>query len=224
MWQSFPKELCRITRCPGLLYDRTGYGSSSSLDTVRTVNYLHDYALNELPEVIDAVIPDRSHILIGHSDGGSISLIYGSERPALLRGIVTEAAHVFVESETIEGIRTANEAFKCGKFKGLYRYHGEKTNQLFKAWSETWLSEWFRHWNIEYLLPSVTCPMLVIQGMDDKYGTEYQVNSIVSKSSGSSEALILKNCGHTPHLECPEILTRKVTKFINEIINEKITI
>ena len=217
MWQDFPKRLCLKTGCPGLLYDRLGYGQSSPLDYERTIHYVHDYALNELPGVLDAVIPDRPYILVGHSDGGSIGLIYGSERSPWLKGIVSEAAHVFIEPETIEGIRVADEAFERGKFKSLHTYHGPKTRQIFKAWSETWLSQSFSHWNIEYLLPSITCPLLVIQGRQDQYGTERQVNSIVSKSSGRAEAFLVDACGHAPHSEHPDLLIAKISEFIAQL-------
>jgi len=216
MWKDFPKRLCQKTKCPGLVYDRSGYGQSSPLDSVRTIHYIHDYALNELPRVITSIIPDRPYILIGHSDGGSISLIFGAERSPLLRGIITEAAHVFVEPETIEGIRVADDAFARGKFGGLYAYHGKKTRQMFNAWSETWLSEWFKHWNIEYLLPSIHCPVLVMQGREDQYGTERQVRSIVSKSSGSAEPFFVANCGHAPHREQAETVLEKAAGFIEK--------
>lgn len=219
MWRNFPERLCRVTGCPGLLYDRTGYGKSSPLNSARTIHYLHDYALNELPEVIKTVIPDRPHILIGHSDGGSISLIYGAERNPHLKGIVTEAAHVFVEPETIRGIREADEAYEQGKFGGLYKYHGEKSHTIFKAWSETWLHDGFRHWNIEYVLPSIECPILATQGMDDQYGTEHQVNSIVCKSSGPSEAFLIENCGHAPHRDRPDKMLEIISRFIEETIS-----
>lgn len=219
MWRDFPQMLCRNTGCSGLVYDRAGYGRSSRLLADRTIHYMHEYALIELPEVLDALIPGRPFILVGHSDGGSISLIYGADQPPLLKGIVTEAAHVFVESETIEGIGRADEAFEGKKLEGLKKYHEEKTRQMFKAWSDTWLSAWFRSWNIEYLLPAINCPMLVIQGMDDRYGTENQVHSIVLKSSGPAEFFLVQNCGHTPHLEQPEIVADKISGFIKKILN-----
>lgn len=215
-WNDFPERLCRKTGCPGLLYDRIGYGRSTPLQKPRTIRYVHDYALDELPKVLKAAIPGHDHILVGHSDGGSISLIYGAQRPAGLKGIVTEAAHVFVEPETIEGIRAADEAFERGKFKGLVRYHGEKTRQTFKAWSETWLQASFGFWNIEILLPSITCPLLVIQGADDQYGTAAQVKAIVSKSAGKAEAFFVEQCGHAPHLEQPDILLEKMAAFVGE--------
>lgn len=214
MWEDFPDLLCAASHCPGLVYDRLGYGRSSSLIHPRTIHYLHEYALNELPFLLDAVIPGRSRILIGHSDGGSISLIYGAERSSLLKGIITEAAHVFVEPETIEGIGKAVQAWKRGKLKGLLKYHGAKTETVVRAWYETWLSDWFRWWNIEYLLPSIAAPLLVIQGKEDQYASIAQVDSIVSRSGGVASSWMVEHCAHAPHLEARQVVLNCMTDHI----------
>ncbi|MCF7975085.1 MAG: alpha/beta hydrolase [Phycisphaerae bacterium] len=217
MWEGFSELLCKTTGCAGLVYDRLGYGKSSPLTHAHTVHYMHDYALKELPTLLETVMPGRPFILIGHSDGGSISLIYGAERPALLKGIITVAAHVFVEPETIARIRSADEAWDKGRLKGLFKYHGDKTETIFKAWSSTWLTDWFKHWNIEYLLPSIEVPLLAIQGVNDLYGSIDQVNAIVSKSSGHAQFKMVENCGHAPHLEAQPITLALMSDFIAQI-------
>lgn len=217
MYKNFHKLVCAKTKCPALAYDRTGYGKSSPLRAKRTVHYLHEYALNELPQIIEALIPKKPYILIGHSDGGTISLIYGAQRPDYLKGIVTAAAHVFVEQVTVDGIIKATDAFAAGKLSGLFKLHGDKTEAIFDAWSSTWLSDWFRYWNVEYLLPSVNVPLLVIQGKDDQYGTIDQVNSIVSKSSGRAESLLIDGCGHSPYNDAPDVMIDEIVKFIDKI-------
>ncbi len=217
MYSDFPALLCARTKCPGLVYDRTGYGKSSPLKRNRTIHYLHEYALTELPEVIESIIPHRPFILIGHSDGGSIALISGSAQPEHLKAIVTEAAHVFVEQETVDGIIKADDAFKKGKLGSLFKLHGEKTEILFRAWASTWLSDWFRYWNIEYLLPSINVPLLVIQGKNDQYGTFAQVNSIASKSSGEVQTVLIDGCGHSPYQECPALLLDLMSEFIGTV-------
>ena len=217
MWGDFPGLLCKTTGCPGLIYDRLGYGDSSLLNCAHTVHYMHDYALKELPYLLEKIIPDMAFILIGHSDGGSISLIYGAERPPLLKGIVTEAAHVFVEPETIARIRSAAEAWEKGRLRGLLKYHGDNTETMFKAWSTIWLTNWFKHWNIEYLLPSIEAPLLVIQGANDQYGSVAQVNSIVSNSSGDAHAEIIETCGHAPHLEAQPLVLELMSDFVAQI-------
>lgn len=217
MWRDFPHKLCRKTGCPGLLYDRAGYGKSSAGKETRTLDYVHDYALKELPEIIESLISNSPYILVGHSDGASIALINGSKRDPLLKGIVTEAAHVFVEKETINGIRIADKSYNDEGSKGLSKYHGEKTHQLFKSWSETWLSHWFRDWSVENLLSGISCPVLALQGCNDEYGTNKQLDSIVSQVSGPVEKYMIPDCGHTPHLEQPELVLNLISEFIREV-------
>ena len=213
MWKDFPQRLCQATGCPGLVYDRLGYGRSSPLSAPRSVHYLHHYALTELPQVLAALLPGQPYFLVGHSDGGSIALLHAAEQPAGLRGIVTEAAHVFVEDVTLAGIEAANVAFAAGKLHGLAKYHGDKTGGIFKAWADTWLSSGFKHWNIEYLLPSIACPALVLQGIDDQYGTPAQVQSIVSKASQAQAAMVAQ-CGHAPHHEQKEVVLQRMHTFL----------
>lgn len=217
MWKDFPDRLCSMTDCPGLVYDRLGYGKSSPLRRIRTVHYLHDYALGELPEVLEELIPGRAFVLIGHSDGGSIGLIFGAEKPSLLRAIITEAAHVFVEPETLRGIEAAAEAYEKGHFSGLFKYHGDKTDALFRAWADTWRSHWFQYWNIEYVLPSIACPLLVLQGSQDQYGTERQVEAIVAHSSGRATPVFVDNCGHAPHQEQQGLVVQILAEYIGRL-------
>ena len=214
MWKNVPNYLCEKTGYRGLVYDRIGFGKSSDLNKNRTINYLHDSALNELPLVLSLAIPNQEYILVGHSDGGSIALIHASEQPELLKAIITEAAHVFVENETIKGIKLAKSAWLQGKLDGLNRYHGEKTESLFLAWANTWLNNGFKYWNIEYLLPSINCPIFAIQGSDDQYGTEKQLNLITSLIPKNATSEMVQNCGHTPHKDEKEKIIHIMSNFI----------
>ncbi len=217
MWKDFPELLCQETGCPGLIYDRLGYGKSSALNYPRDTDYLHGYALSELPAVLSLLIPERPYIIIGHSDGGSIGLIWAAQRPPLLQGLITEAAHVFIEPETLTGIKKAEQAYEDGKLTVLSKYHGVKTDVIFKAWSDTWLSDWFKDWNIVNLLPQVRCPVLAVQGCDDQYGTQLQLDAITSQTSGATQSLMVKNCGHTPHAEQTAVVLKSMADFINVI-------
>jgi len=203
-WRDFPRRVCVATGCPGLLYDRQGYGRSSPLRATRTVHYLHDYALRELPAVL-ASLGARPYILIGHSDGGSIALIHAAGQPPGLRGVVTLAAHVIVETLSVAGIRAAKVAFDEGKLRGLERYHGARTAQIFAAWADTWLRPSFAHWDIRYLLPSIDCPVLALQGSADQYGTVAQLDAVAA-GAPKAEVRMLEGCGHSPHQDLPELV------------------
>ncbi|TFW09834.1 alpha/beta hydrolase [Oxalobacteraceae bacterium OM1] len=216
MWKRFPQALCAATGCEALLYDRQGYGQSTPFARARTVHYLHAYALDELPAVLAAAIPERDYVIVGHSDGGSIGLIHAGERPERLRGLVTMAAHVSVEDEALQGIVVAQQAWDEGKLAGLAKYHGEKTEAVFRAWAETWRSDWFRSWNIEYLLPSIVCPTLVLQGVQDQYGTPAQVDAIVRRVPGSRGRMI-DDCAHSPHLEQADGVAALIGEFVGTL-------
>lgn len=218
-WQRFCEQLCQRTGCPGLLYDRLGHGLSPALPKPRTLHYLHYHALDELPRLLATHIAEQPYLLIGHSDGGSIALIAGAERPPLLRGIVTVAAHVCVEPCCVEAIAQVKANYREGGLRrALQRYHGDKTDTLFAAWADTWTSAWFRAWNIEYLLPAIEVPLLVLQGRADQYGTPAQVDSITRHSGGSATPLLLEDCGHAPHREFPELTLDLMSCFINRVI------
>lgn len=200
-WKSFPQEVCNLIGAVGIVYERQGHGASSKLDKVRDKNYLHNYALNELPKVISNLInEDDQIILVGHSDGGSIALLYSHLYPQCVKFIVTMAAHVINEPETIAGIQPAIDAYKAGKLDGLIKYHGDKTEQLFYAWADIWRSQDFKQWNITHEI-GAAIPGLFIQGADDQYGTEKQLELIKEKFPFKSKTALIHNCGHHPHLE-----------------------
>ena len=217
MWKEFPDRLCAATGCAGLVYERQGYGLSSAQPAPRSIHYLHQSALVELPAVMERLAPGREHIVVGHSDGGSIALIYASARPVGLRGVISAAAHVFVEDMTIEGIHVVLAAHSPGKMRALARYHGDKAETVFSSWADTWLAPWFRQWNIEYLLPAIACPLLAMQGSEDHFGSGAQLNAIERGTPGARQ-LMLPGCGHSPHIEQPEATLQAMASFINPLV------
>ncbi|MCG6151687.1 alpha/beta fold hydrolase [Leptospira bandrabouensis] len=218
LWKDLPIQLGEMTNCNLLVYDRIGYGKSDPFASkTRNNSYLEDEA-DYLIKILQK-LNIKKVILFGHSDGGSIALITASRYPSYILGVISEGAHVFVEEITIEGILKAKEIFKTTKLKQiLEKYHGYKTEDIFNAWVDTWLSQNFRNWNIEYLLPSIKCPVLVLQGEFDEYGTEKQVDAIANAVSGKSIKKMIPNAKHTPHKEKPEIIMEDISNFINSFL------
>lgn len=209
-WRNFPQMLCDALGMKGFIYERRGHGESDPLEGKRTNRYLHEYAWDELPEVVRTLIPaDKKVLLVGHSDGGSIALLYAAKFPKQVAGIVTMAAHILAEPETFAGIYPAIEAYHAGKLSGLHKYHGDKTAALFFAWADTWLSPDFSSWNITDDISGIACPALIMQGKEDQYGTPLQVALITAQIPGS-EGIIIEQCQHHPHLE----KTQEVTDLI----------
>ncbi|MEN6467078.1 MAG: alpha/beta hydrolase [Syntrophaceae bacterium] len=215
-WRDFPELLCRKAGLPGLIYDRLGYGGSEPINEKRRVEYLHEEALASLPEVLQKCHVGKA-LFVGHSDGGSIALLFAAVHPERTAGVITEAAHVFVEDVTVDGIRAAVALYERGDLKEkLARYHAGNTEGAFRGWADTWLAPEFRNWNIEEYLSSIHAPLLAIQGCNDPYGTPAQVKSIVSRVNGPARGLIIPGCGHIPHIQAKQRVLSEMAEFVLE--------
>ena len=217
-WKAFPSELCHSFNLPGIVIERTGHGKSSALVGERDIHYLHHYADETAAVLREILNPNQKIILVGHSDGGSIALILAARNRRNLQAVITMAAHTFVEDETLTGIHPAIEAFEAGKLDGLYKIHGDKTKTLFYAWATTWLTPTFKSWDIREEIKSISIPILAIQGKEDQYGTEEQVNSIVLNKENRKGAII-PACGHHPHLEKKETVIREIENWLKGVSN-----
>lgn len=219
LWREFPKTVSDRAKLPALVYDRFGSGKSERLTGQRSPEFLHEEALKVLPEILDKLNISGKVLLIGHSDGGSISLIYGAELKERVSGMIIIAAHTFIEEITLNGIEDAVNEYNKGEFKSrLGKYHGEKTDTLFYGWSDVWLSEEFRSFDIRGNLNNIDCPVLIIQGEDDQFGSVDQVDSIADVIT-QSETFIVPSCGHVPHLQKEDVVLKRVLEFIDKVCN-----
>jgi pimeloyl-ACP methyl ester carboxylesterase len=176
---------------------------------------MHLEAKVVLPEIL-AEHNIQNPILLGHSDGASIALIYAGTRPDRVRGLILEAPHVFVEEFGLQSTRAIRKIYESGDLREkLSRYH-DYVDEMFRGWNNIWLDPQFRDWNIEEYLGAITCPTLVIQGENDEYGTLAHVEAIQRRVPGA-QALILPRCGHSPHREQSESTLDAVVKFISTL-------
>ncbi len=217
MWRDVPQRLVEQTGCGALVYSRAGYGNSDGIELPRHVRFMHEEALVTLPQVLD-VMKIRQAILLGHSDGGSIALIRaGGTKDTTVLGLMLEAPHVFVEETGIDSIRALAEDYLSGRLRQrLERYHGENVDLTFWGWNDIWLNPAFHSWNIEEYLPQIRVPVLVIQGLDDQYGSLSQISAIESGCKGPVRTAMLGNCGHSPHLDQTARTIDEITAFIRQ--------
>ncbi|MBO6520485.1 MAG: alpha/beta hydrolase [Rhodospirillales bacterium] len=220
MWRDFPANLAAACDMPGLVYSRAGYGGSDGIDLPRPITYQEDEARDALTGVLDTLGIEKA-ILIGHSDGGTIALIHaGLDDTGRVLGAATMAAHVFNEEICLEGIREARQVWQTTDLRDkLMRYHGDNVDTAFFGWNDTWQRDDYWHWNVEKYLPSITCPLLVMQGKDDHYGSEDQVDAIVKGAGGPAEKLMIADCGHNPHFDQPDVTIRAICRFV-QVLND----
>jgi pimeloyl-ACP methyl ester carboxylesterase len=213
LWRDFPQRVADAIGHPALMYSRAGYGRSTALAAARTPRYMHDEALVVLPALLDA-LDLLEVILIGHSDGASIALIHAGARIRPVRALVAMAPHVFVEELSLASIAQARHDYQStGLRTKLGRYHAD-VDSAFRGWNDIWLSPAFRDWNIEASLPGIDCPLLLIQGREDEYGTAAQLDAIERQVAGRVERVELSDCGHSPHCDQPQATLAAITGFI----------
>lgn len=224
MWKGFPQALADELGLEVIAYSRSGYGGSSPVAAqARPLDYLRVAGVDELAAVLAALGLDDV-VLVGHSDGASIALGYAARRPAGLRGVVAMAPHTFLEELSIESIRKAKQEFLAGRLRdGLLRYHGENVDGAFWGWNAMWLDPAFSVAGLDGEQGKIEVPVLGVQGRQDEYGTLLQLDVIGENSKGSVEAVVLEECGHSPHRDQPAATLTAIARFVRALMQEEQT-
>ena len=215
MWKDFPQRLCERLCVRGLVYSRPGYGRSSTRgpEEVWGVDFMHRQAHELLPTLLEALGVTAPVWLFGHSDGGSIALLYAARFPSA--GAIVLAPHILVEGISVDSIEKARQAYLSTDLRQrLARYHDDP-DSAFWGWNRIWLNPAFRQWSIEAEIESIRCPVLAVQGLGDEYGTLEQIRGI-ARAVPRTRLLELPDCGHSPHKDQPEALLSACLDFFSQ--------
>lgn len=214
LWRSFPHDVAAATGRRTLTFSRHGYGHSMVVRQPREITYMHDEATAVLPEVLEQ-LGYENPVLVGHSDGASIALIHAGSGAGNPVGLVLLAPHVIVEDISVEAIQTARQVFLSSDMAQRMGRHHADPEATFWGWNDIWLSAAFRGWDIRDLLGGVVCPSLLVQGVDDEYGTLRQLDEIQTRVAGPTTRIELDGCRHAPHLDRPEATRDAVVRFLD---------
>jgi lipoate---protein ligase len=221
LWRDVPERIAAATGRRALIYDRWGSGDSEPLEPPFSRRYLLDEALSSLPEVMRATGVQRP-ILIGHSDGAAIALAYAGVFPAEVEAVVAIAPHLSCEERTRIAVADQITDFEHGDLKArLMRYHGAKTERLFRRLVEVWTAEGVTSWGLEAYLARIRCPILAIQGTDDEFFSKAQMEALSALCVRAPlKTISLPDCGHAPHHQRPKPLIGVITEFI-EVLRQR---
>jgi pimeloyl-ACP methyl ester carboxylesterase len=218
-WGDWPRALCAAAGCRGLVYSRCGYGHSQALPQATggwPVDYMEREARIILPSLFAALGIDPASerpLIFGHSDGGTIALMYAAAFPQQVGALVVAAPHVFAEDIARERIGRLQASWGDGRLaERLARIHDDPEG-VFMGWSGCWLAPGFRNWDISAGLDSIACPVLAVQGAQDQFGTLEQLERI-KRHVPHAELLVLDDCRHVPHEEQPQAVLDAAVAFL----------
>ena len=217
-WGGFPDRLAAATGRAVLTADRAGYGRSTPKPGPWPASFLHDEAASLASLLVEEEV--ARPILVGHSDGASIALLYpgrgvpaGGPEPI---GILSLSAHVMVEPICVEAIERLRARADEGLVRARGRHHDDPA-ATFEAWSEVWVSDRFRTWAIDDDLGAIRCPVVALQGVDDGFGTRAQIDRLAAGVTGRVSTELLPGVDHWPHREAHEVVLARAERLVRMV-------
>jgi 3-oxoadipate enol-lactonase len=218
-------------RC--ILHDSRGCGSSGKpqADIYDTKTHASD-----LHTILQALGVQKA-VHIGHSFGGPISLHYYFDYPDEVAGLVFFGSYsagnqlaiseeqVLSLYETIQGRRTIFETvITHEKFRKFNPYGSDIEAMLQREackppiYASQATCRGFFHLDFTERLSTVRVPALVLHGDTDKPIPVETSGKVLAERIPDAQLVIVKDAGHFPHMEKPEIVNEAMWQWLEEKI------
>lgn len=203
--------------------------------------YTTDFQVDLTVGMMDVLKTDKA-VLIGNSAGGTIAMLTALEHPDRVQALILVDAAVYTSGGSSALVRPLLRTPQMRHIGPLIarRIRSWGTDFLRSAWhDQTKITDavWegyqkpllADHWDralweltaapqgpgVADQLDRLTLPVLVITGDDDRIvPTEQSVR--LADELPNAKLVIIPNCGHVPHEECPELFLEAVTDFLKE--------
>jgi pimeloyl-ACP methyl ester carboxylesterase len=150
----------------------------------------------------------------GHPDPRHTS---PTQAQTTLLGLVTIAAHFFVEDLNVASIRQIKTEYETGSLRQRLARHHRNVDNAFRGWNDAWLDPRFRAFDITSFLPNIRVPVLALQGADDPYGTDAQIRILEANVRAPVTSKLIDDARHSPHLEAKDATLAAITSFITNL-------
>jgi pimeloyl-ACP methyl ester carboxylesterase len=214
--RQLPEMVADRLGLPAFVYDRLGYGRSD--DGFPWPTFFMEEAAKLLPKVLDAAgIADC--VLVGHSDGGSVTLLYAGTAPARVRAAVTISAHICIDAKTEEQMIRHRKMVADNDIPGyMTRFHGARGPDVLRAWTGALAHPDYARWDLRPAIRGIRAPLLALQGANDEFGLPSQLDGI-KQAVPHAEIELMTGLAHFPQIEAPDRIADRVAGFIAQCIN-----
>ena len=214
-WRGLPARVGRRLGIGAFAYDRWGYGRSE-----RRAPFPMDFIEQEaarLPEIL-RIARIGDHAVVGHSDGGTIALLYAANNPPGLQATVSLSSHVHRDPLAEAHLHRFREQAAEGTLpEWMTRFHGDKAVDVAACWSATWLEIFAADWDISPSISEIAGPLLALHGAKDAYGVAEQLENI-ARAVPHADARLLPDIDHFPHLEDAAGTDEAVAAFLSDAL------
>ena len=168
----------------------------------------------------------KPFFLLGHSFGGRISIKMANRNPEKLKKLILcNAAGIKIRPGiktmlllsiaglgnlvfSIKPLRKVKDSFRNFFYMSLRKRDYVKANRTMKEVMKNILKE-----DLRPLLPDIKTETLIVWGKKDKI-VPVKCAYIFKKEIKDAKLVILPASHHSPHLESPEILSKKISEFL----------
>lgn len=227
-WEKITAKLKNNFLC--ITYDLRGHGESKIDETNFNINDL----VQDLENLRIFLKINKMHI-VGHSLGGMIGPCYAKKykNKVLSLTMLSTAAFRTIDEQKkildiIDNIQTkgindiipllVNRWFTNNFIKNNPKIINQRVSQIKKTPIKTFINVFkiYALTEIGPLLKEISLPSLIITGEND-IGCNPKINKKIAHSLKNSKLVILPGAKHAITLEFPELVTKNIIKFINNI-------
>jgi 3-oxoadipate enol-lactonase len=226
--------LSKKYRC--ILHDLRGCGLSGKPEAEIYDTNIHS---SDLHTILDELGVEKA-IHLGHSFGGPISLQYYFDYPDEVAGLALIGSYsagkqltvtedqVLQLYETLRGRQKLFQTFITHEKFGRYNpYAMEIEAMLIKEackppiYASKAICRGFCRLDFTDRLAAVQVPALIICGDDDKPLPFETASKVLSEHIPNARTTVIKDAGHFPHMEKPEIVNEVLWKWLEETLNHR---
>jgi pimeloyl-ACP methyl ester carboxylesterase len=216
-WKDFPEKLALATGANVLLYSRAGHGSSEGPIPARTP----ESYLREVNETIPALLEHfrvDSPIVYGHSEGAGLAILYAALSQKV-SALILESPFVIPQDSSRRHIKSMEAAYHGSHLQQRLTQYHQNPDEVFFAWTSGVGA--FKEGESPFAdyLPRISCPILVLQGENDAFGSRRHLEAILAVLPETQHESFA-NTGHLPHREQTEGILARVRLFLASISNK----
>jgi pimeloyl-ACP methyl ester carboxylesterase len=214
-WRDFPHRLAERTRTDVLVYSRAGHGESGGEPSPRSRRHYEQQALRVLPALLERA-GVRRPLLLCHSEGAAIALLYACMHPQNVCALVLESPILLLEPAAAAGMAEAERAWRTTDLRQRLGRHHRNPGAVFDAWLSIRGADCLLEAPLEAHLPPPACPILMLQGDRDEYATLRQADALRALAP-RMQLRVLPETGHTPHRERADAVLEAISAFVQHL-------